>query len=224
LFVPNLLNSFVVTTAVAGVGNVTLWLWQRRWRGVGIAPTPLAGLLRPALHPGQVWYATVKGAKETKVRPVVVLHESVEFPGRFVVAYCTTQAPRTEWLQNQYVHVDYGVIRGLPKETWISTKDLRELKRPHFRTYLGVAPEQVYATVCSEGGVQPAPDARLIPEQRAGRGHGPVETALRNALGLEHSKNPPIVDNATWDTLKTLLFMPIDPPKKQKSSHDDHDH
>jgi PemK-like, MazF-like toxin of type II toxin-antitoxin system len=205
LFVPDLLDSFITTTVIAGVGNVTLWLWQRRWRGVGIAPTPLAGLLRPAIHPGQVWYATVKGSKETKVRPVVVLEESAHYPGRFIIAYCTTQAPRTEWMQYQYIHVPYGVIRGLPKETWISTKDLRELKRPNFRTYLGVAPEKVYREVCKDS--------------------GPVETALRNALGLEHTATPPIVDNATWETLKTLLFMPIDPPKKQEKHvpHDDHE-
>jgi hypothetical protein len=224
LFIPYFVYSFTVAVAVAGTGNVVLWLWQRRWRGVGVAPTPLAGILRPALHPGQVWYATIRGTRETKVRPVIVLGESIENPGRWIVAYGTTQPPRSEWMQNQYVHVPYGVIRGIPKETWVSAKDIRELKRPNFRTYLGIAPEAVYNDICTHAGRPPAPDARLIREGRAGRGHGPLETALRQTLGLERSDTPPVVDNANWETLKTLLFMPIDPPKRPAHKHDQEHH
>lgn len=215
LIIPPPLPGYLITGIISGVGIVTLWLWQRRWRGVGIAPAPLAGILRPAIHPGQIWYATIAGNKETKIRPIIVLGESPDNESRWNIAYCTTQPPRSDWMNAQYVHIPYGVVRGLPKETWVSARDLRDIPRSRFRTYLGLVPDAVYRELCEAANLEPAPDARVISEDRAGRQPGPMEAALRNALGLDHSGTPQVVDTANWETIKTLLFMPIDPPKKQ---------
>lgn len=180
-----------LSVIVCGPGTLLWWTWQRSWRGVGVAPSLLAGVLRPPLHAGQVWFAFVPGTHETKKRPVLVLHPAGN--NRWLVAYFTTQTPRDP---ADYLQVEPDTIRGMNRLNWAHLTDLKALQRNQFRSYVGLAPAPVYQAICVRTGAHCDPEAWLLDEDHAGAAPGPVEATLLNALGLRTGPRPPLPGTA----------------------------
>lgn len=198
--------SWYVTWAMAGFGTAAWWAWQQRWRGSGIAPSPLAGILRPELHPGQIWFAVIAGRKETKVRPVLILNPDPNNPSRWLVAYFTTQQPKYDYIDQLYVQVPSGTLRGLPKDNWIAMTDTRALTRNQFRVYTGLAPTWLYQAVCAGHKVVANPLAWTIDELAAGHGSSPFQSALLHALNVHHGD---VNSTDGWNVLGAILRLPL---------------
>jgi hypothetical protein len=181
LLIPDAGIGWNVALTLGGPASYAWWKWQKRWRGSGVAPSPISGYLRPEIHTGQIWYAVVTGSHETKVRPVMVLKPAPE--GRWLVAYFTTQRPKPH-LEAFYTDVPEGGLRGLPKENWVSLRDPRELSRHQFKTYTGMAPTWLYEGICSTLGLEADPHALTVNEIKAGEHSGPFESVLRRILWL----------------------------------------
>lgn len=182
LFIPFPWYGSALTMVLAGTGTLVWWAWQKRWRGSGVAPSALAGVLRPALRPGQVWYAIVPGNQQTKIRPVMLVKEAGS--KRWLVSYFTSQPPKTDAVAASYIALPQGRIRGLTKDNWVNVADLRALAKRQFRSYAGIAPTWLYDSVCAAAQVTPADSAITIDEDSAGGGSGPVEAILRRLLGM----------------------------------------
>lgn len=216
LVMPDLMNGSLLTLALAGAGTIGWWNWQLRWRGVGVAPSPLAGVLRPHVDPGQIWFGIIPGRQQTKVRPVMVL--DVEPDGKhWRVAYFTTQPPKNPQYAKNYVFVPAGVIRGFQKDNWVSLSDTRVLSRSQFRTYTGLAPKGLYEQVCIAHGVTPSEESWTIDEEIAGQGHSPVYKTIAKALGLLKTDER-IPDIASWETAWALMRLPIDAKRPARST------
>lgn len=196
----------VVALTLAGTGSIGWILWSKKWRGAGVAPSPLAGVLRPEIRPGQIWFAVVVGTATTKVRPVIVLGRP-EGSSRWTVAYLTTQEPRPH-LAEHYIEVPPGDLRGLPKGNWVSLRDPRTLPRPKFRSYNGLAPAWLYEAVCSAVGVDASSAALTIPEAHAGEQAGPVERFLRRGLMLGSAESRDVLA-AMNENLRALLTQDV---------------
>lgn len=210
-----------ITWVLAGFGTAAWWAWQQRWRGTGVAPSPLAGILRPDIHPGQIWFAVIAGRKETKVRPVLVLNPDPNNPARWLVAYFTTQAPKFDYLDQLYVQVPSGALRGLPKDNWVSMTDTRALNRNQFRVYTGLAPTWLYQAVCEGHKVAPNPLAWTIDETAAGHGESPFQTALLHALNIHHGT---LHSDSGWNALAAIMKLPVTvraPHAKKTDANDD---
>ena len=188
LFGLNAWFSFSLTTLTVFAGTRIWWHWERRWRGVGRSPSIRSGIMRPTIHPGQIWFAFVKGEKETKNRPVITLHATDN--GRWLVAYYTSRPPRYEAQKKYFFEVPADTVRGIEKDSWINLADVRALKRNQFRTYIGLAPRSVYEDVCEGASVTPDPMSWTIPENSAGESYGPVESEFRRILGLDYNDEP----------------------------------
>lgn len=192
-----------ITFLLSCVGTLGWFAWQRRWRGDGMAPSILTGVVRPPVAPGQVWYAYVVGNRETKVRPVLVLKDSGG--KRWVVVYLTSKEPHANVAHN-YLEVAEGNLRGLPRRSWAHLSDTRALAKGRFRTYVGRMPGGLYQQVCESVGVSPREDAQVLREGRAGRVKGPAEVAMRHAFGA----SPPGLGSGAqaWGTDQTAsLFL-----------------
>lgn len=181
LAVPSAWVGWQVTWYLAGAGTAGWWVWQKRWRGAGVAPSPLAGVLRPDIHSGQIWFAVVAGSQETKIRPVMVVGSAPE--GRWKVLYFTTRKPKPH-LAERYLEVVPGSLRGLPRENWVALRDVRELPRNQFRSYCGLAPGWVYEQACETAGLARDAHALVIEEDAAGERGGPLERMLRRIFAL----------------------------------------
>lgn len=208
LLLPPAVNGAPITWALAGIGSVGWWSWQIKWRGTGIAPSLLAGVLRPHIHPGQIWFAVVVGRKETKIRPVMVLNPDTTEPHRWVIAYFTTQPPKNDYIDDHYLQIPAGALRGLAADNWIALNDPRTLNRPNFRTYTGLAPTWLYEAVSNAHGMTPNPLAWTIDEMVAGEGLSPMQKSLMRSLGLRHGDNPNFEDTS-WETAAEILKLPI---------------
>lgn len=216
LLMPNAMNGALLTLALAGAGTVGWWNWQLRWRGVGVAPSPLAGVLRPHVDPGQIWFGIIPGRQQTKVRPVMVL--DVEPDGKhWRVAYFTTQPPKNPQYAKTYVSVPAGVLRGFQKDNWVSLNDSRSLSRSQFRTYTGLAPKWLYEQVCEAHGIAPSQESWTIDEEIAGQGHSPVYKTIAKALGLLKTDER-LPDIASWETAWALMRLPIDAKRPARST------
>lgn len=139
------------------------WYWEGRWRGVGRSPSLISGIIRPTLHPGQIWFAFVKGEKETKSRPVMIL--TLGEGSKWIVAYCTSQEPKYDGQKKYLLSVPAGTIRGIEKNSWINLSDTRSLKRNQFRTYIGLAPWFLYEKVCQQASVEVDSESWTIAEE-----------------------------------------------------------
>lgn len=201
------------TWYLAGCGTVAWWVWQSRWRGAGVAPSPIAGLLRPELHSGQIWYAVVTGARDTKVRPVIILGAAED--NKWMIAYSTSQEPR-EHLAQHYIAVPHGGLRGLPKENWVSLRDPRPLSRRQFRTYTGLAPEWLYKEICKKVNFTADPHAFTIKELKADERPGLIERLVGRVLSL--GNRDPELDHALSSNLKALFLIDVTPKKEQLHS------
>jgi mRNA-degrading endonuclease toxin of MazEF toxin-antitoxin module len=155
--------------------------WQRRWRGGGVAPSLLTGILRPMLAPGQIWFAYIQGSQQSKTRPVIILKPISN--KHWLVAYCTTQEPKSHYI-DQYYFIEIGKLRGIAKENWVNTKDMRALQRGSFRSYTGLMQEGLYKKICLQAGIEPEMTALTIDEEYAGRDRGPFEKVIRQSLGI----------------------------------------
>lgn len=216
LVIPDFANGSLVTLALAGAGTIGWWNWQLRWRGVGVAPSPLAGVLRPHVDPGQIWFGIVPGRQQTKVRPVMVL--DVDPDGKhWHVAYFTTQPPKNTQYAKNYISVPAGVLRGFQKDNWVSLGDTRSLSRSQFRTYTGLAPKWLYEQVCAAHGITPSADSWTIDEEVAGQGHSPVYKTIAKALGLIKTEER-IPDIASWETAWALMRLPIDAKRPARTN------
>lgn len=216
LVIPDIINGALITLALAGAGTIGWWNWQLRWRGVGVAPSPLAGVLRPHVDPGQIWFGIVPGRQQTKVRPVMVLDVAPDGK-HWRVAYFTTQTPKTTQYAKQYLEVPAGSIRGFQKDNWVSLVDPRSLSRSQFRTYTGLAPKWLYEQVCTAHGISPAADSWTIDEEIAGQGHSPVYKTIAKALGLLKTDER-IPDIASWETAWALMRLPIDAKRPARTN------
>lgn len=181
-------NIFSVTFTIIMVTISTRfwWYWEGRWRGVGRSPSLISGLIRPALHPGQIWFAFVKGEKETKSRPVMILASGEN--NKWIVAYCTSREPKYEAQKKYLLSVPVGTIRGIEKASWINLSDVRPLKRNQFRTYIGLAPRFLYEEVCGKASVEMDSQSWTIPEESAGSAYGPLESEIRRSLGFDYNR------------------------------------
>lgn len=216
LVLPDLVNGALITLALAGAGTIGWWNWQLRWRGAGVAPSPLAGVLRPHVDPGQIWFGIVPGRQQTKVRPVMVLDADPDGK-HWRVAYFTTQAPKTAQYAKNYIPVPAGVLRGFQKDNWVALGDTRSLSRSQFRTYTGLAPKWLYEQVCAAHGVTPSEDSWTIDEEMAGQGHSPVYKTIAKALGLLKTDER-IPDIASWETAWALMRLPIDAKRPARAN------
>lgn len=179
VLIPGYWPGLVAADLLGGLGLVAWWGWQRRWRGAGVAPSPLSGILRPLITPGQVWFAFVPGAHRDKVRPVLVL--ATPEPGRWLVAYFTTQPPPAH-RAHEYLPTSTTGLRGLPDTGWLRLTDTRQVNRKAFRIYVGLAPHALYEAACTANNLTADPAARTLIEERPGRGLGPGEQAVRAVL------------------------------------------
>lgn len=207
-FVPPQWSGWIITWAVASFGTSAWWLWQHRWRGAGVAPNPLMGVLRPSIHPGQIWYAVVHGVQETKIRPVLVLDRDPHDPHKWIVAYFTTREPKYAHLAAKYIPVPAGKLRGLSKDNWLSITDPRELSRGQFRSYTGVAPTWLYVQACQAHKMPANGLAITIDESAAGQGRSPWTMKVRRAIGLDKHISDD-VDLHVIDIVRQLLHLPL---------------
>jgi len=190
---------------LGGEGTLGWWIWQRRWRGAGVAPSPLTGILKPPIVPGQIWYAFIVGTKENKIRPVLVLNWDKERSG-WIVAYFTSQPPKSAEIAEKYLHAEDKQIRGMKRETWVHVSDVRVLGKRAFRSYTGLAPAWLYNAACERADCPPYADARIIEEVSAGEKPSPFEANLMRLLGF---KDPAIAPEAslTSDAKTTASFL-----------------
>lgn len=224
LLMPDIFTAWWATWWVGGILTTSWWTWHERWRGSGVAPSPLAGVLRPELSSGQVWFASIHGKRETKVRPVIVLGSGPR-KGTWSVSYFTSQEPKTEHLASLYLHVPNGTLRGVSRDNWASISDLRTLTRGDFRTYTGIAPTALYRQICEGYGLTPDPSAHTVDETKAGTKPAPTHLAVLSALGLR-KKPKPSKDNSrysqvnattqSWKTTMALLNLPIESRKDRR--------
>jgi mRNA-degrading endonuclease toxin of MazEF toxin-antitoxin module len=195
--------SVATTFIIIAIGTIVWWQWQRRWRGVGIAPSVLSGILRPPIHSGQIWFAYVPGEKETKNRPVVVLGAAGS--GRWNIAYYTTRGPKSSSLEKYYLKVDVGQVRGMVKDNWINISAVRVLKRNQFRTYIGLVPKELYVQVCVALNLELDDQAWVIEEESAGSEPGPMDIEIKNTLGMGSRETPASPVDSLWTVARELL-------------------
>ncbi len=225
LLMPDIFTAWWTTWWLGGLLTTAWWTWHQRWRGSGVAPSPLAGVLRPELSSGQIWFASVHGRRETKVRPVIVLSVGPR-KATWLAAYFTSQPPKNEALEKHYLFVPANTLRGIDKDNWVSITDLRILTRGDFRTYTGIAPTWFYQDVCNSYDLVPDPNAHTVDELKAGDKPAPTHLAILGALGLtKHSKaskdnSTPSQVNATtqsWSTTWGILNLPIESRKDRRA-------
>jgi hypothetical protein len=184
---------YIAALSLGGVGTIGWWAWQYKWRGSGVAPSLLTGILKPTIEPGQIWFATVPGHVTTKVRPILVLRKREEANG-WHVAYFTTQEPKSEKISAGYIVAHLGQIRGLNKENWIQIYDIKTLGKRAFRSYTGLSPFWLYTEACERANLIPDADARTIDEVVAGAAAGPLQASLLSALGISKYEKTSITD------------------------------
>lgn len=201
--------SFWITFLIVFSGSRVWWSWERRWRGVGRSPSLRSGIIRPVIHPGQVWFAYVPGEKETKNRPIITLKQA-ENSSRWIIAYYTTQAPKYYSQTKILLEVKAEDIRGMNKDSWINIADTKAIKRNQFRTYVGLAPKALYEEVCKASNIEPDPLSWTIDETSAGKSYGPIEAEFRRAVGLDkNSTDPHRAVEDLRDVFKGLLKLNI---------------
>lgn len=207
----NALTGAVVTAILAGGGSAAWWLWQKKWKGTGVAPSPLAGVLKPEMRSGQIWYAVIVGNQDTKIRPVIILKPAEN--NMWKVAYMTTQPPK-EHLKAYYFQVPDNSLRGFMKDNWISLRDPRDLVRKNFKSYTGLAPTWLYQELCKKLDMEPDPHAFTVDETKAGEGVGPVEDLIRHAFNLDKDKE--YVKENMSDNIKSFSRMNIIPQRNNR--------
>jgi hypothetical protein len=200
---------FWISWWLGGVGTAAWWTWRQRWRGDGVAPSPLAGVLRPEIHPGQIWFASVPGKQATKVRPIIVLNLIPE-SNQWLVAYFTSQAPKYEKFKKMYLKVPKGTIRGLSIDNWVSLNDAKTLSRTYFRTYTGLAPTWLYKQAMEAYGIPYNPLARTINEELAGENPAPTHKAVLKLLGFKKYNDVDPAETISWQTAIKLMNLPIE--------------
>lgn len=216
MLMPDVITSWWLAWWLGGLGTTAWWTWEQRWRGSGVAPSPLAGVLRPEIHPGQIWFATVRGSKQTKVRPVIVLSSGPR-KGTWYAAYFTSQAPKYENLQPYYSLIPAGIIRGIEVDNWVSLNDLRTQMRKDFRTYTGIAPTWLYEKVCNAYDIAPDSHAHTVNEERAGEAAAPTYLAVLSALGLKKPTDKINETSQSWKTTWGLVNLPIESRKDRQA-------
>lgn len=200
---------FWISWWLGGVGTAAWWTWRQRWRGDGVAPSPLAGVLRPEIHPGQIWFASVPGKQTTKVRPVIVLNP-IPNSAQWLVAYFTSQEPKYDKFKKMYLHIPKGTIRGLSIDNWVSLVDAKTLSRTYFRTYTGLAPTWLYESVMEAYKIPINPMARTINEDVAGENAAPTHKALLKLLGFKKYNDVDPAETISWQTAIRLMNLPIE--------------
>jgi len=198
---------------VASAVAATWWLvWNTKWQGTGVAPSLLTGVLKPRIHPGQIWFAYIAGHQVGKIRPVVVLAPASG--SSFTVAYFTSQQPKPH-LQSKYIAAPDGSLRGLSGENYVEVHDIRELSVKKFRKYVGLAPRWLYDQITTHGPGGRAADALLLDEVRAGEHMGPFEQAIHHAAG--RSKRHRVENDYAWDALRRFFRMQVPTRKNTRS-------
>lgn len=203
------LTIFWASWWLGGVATAAWWTWSQRWRGEGVAPSPLAGVLKPEIHPGQIWFASVPGKQMTKVRPVIVLNP-IPNTTQWLVAYFTSQKPKYKKFEKLYRPVPKGTIRGLSIDNWVAIADAKTVARSYFRTYTGLAPTKLYEEVMEAYGIPVNPLARTIDEDMAGENAAPTHKAILKLLGLKRYDDVDPAETISWETAIRLMNLPVD--------------
>jgi hypothetical protein len=216
LFPGSPMSIFWLSWWLGGVSTAAWWTWEQRWRGLGLAPSPLAGVLRPEIFPGQIWFASVQGKQSTKVRPVLVL-DSADDDTHWKVAYFTTQKPKYARFEKMYLSVPNGSLRGIASDNWVSLVDLQSLSRGNFRTYTGLAPTWLYEQVVEAYGLSRSTDARTIDEETAGKSIAPSHKSILSILGLRKNYKSDPSETISWKTAAMLINLPIESKDDRRS-------
>lgn len=210
------ISIFWLSWWLGGVSTAAWWTWSQRWRGEGVAPSPLAGVLKPEIHPGQIWFASVPGKQVTKVRPVIVLNPVPNSP-QWLVAYFTSQKPKYQKFEKMYRFVPKGTIRGLSIDNWVAVADAKTIARSYFRTYTGLAPTKLYEEVMEAYGIPVNPLARTINEDAAGENAAPTHKAILKLLGLRKYDDIDPAETISWQTAIRLMNLPVDSKEDRRS-------
>lgn len=216
LFSGSVITVLLLSWWIGGVSAAAWWTWEQRWRGLGLAPSPLTGVLRPEIQAGQIWFASVQGKQSTKVRPVIVLHPT-EDGLRWIVAYFTTQKPKYEKFEKMYLSIPGGLIRGVSIDNWISLVDAQNLTRSNFRTYTGLAPTWVYESVIESYGLDLDPSAKTIDEESAGKNIAPSHKFVLRLFGVSKYAKSDSSETLSWETARTLITLPVESKNDRRS-------
>ena len=206
LLIPDALTSAIATAVVAAWGTIWWVVWSARWQGTGVAPSLLTGVLRPHIHPGQIWFAFVTGHQVSKIRPVLVMEPASN--GSWTVLYFTSQEPKAH-LRSKYLAIEEGAMRGVSGQNFIEVVDIRHIKTKHFKKYVGLSPRWVYDSARRHSGLVGSVDALLVDEIRAGEHMGPFERAafdamFRSTRGKHRNENAFLTDG-----LRRFMSMTI---------------
>lgn len=206
LLIPDIRIATVAVIVLSLWGALWWAIWAARWQGTGVAPSLLTGVLKPRIHPGQIWFAFITGHQVSKVRPVVVIEPA--HAGEWKVLYFTSQEPKTH-LQKKYLAVNEGSLRGLSGQNFIEVVDIRHLKPKHFKKYVGLAPRWVYDSATRQAGLTGTLDALVVDEIRAGEHMGPFERAAFDTMFATGSISHATENSFLTDGLRRFLRMTI---------------
>jgi hypothetical protein len=215
-------NGWIVGAAFGGTLTVAWLHWLYKWRGVGVAPSPLTGVLKPTPRAGQVWFAYIVGTRNSKLRPVILLNNTGT---KWQVAYLTSKTQTGTPREGGTVYVKTTQMRGIALNSWVMFNDLRELRKQKLRSYVGLCPEWLYFEVCSKAGVTPDGKAWTLKETTAGAAPGVVERAVRTAFGSRDNGSPKAVFTRE-DLLPAVKFFtktPIEIHSTNRSGIPHHD-
>lgn len=205
--------AFWIASALFLFASIWWALWSTRWQGTGVAPSLLTGVLRPGVHPGQMWFAYVSGHQQGKIRPIMVLRAAS--PTSWECVYFTTQTPKTH-LAAKYIAAPAGTLRGIDQDNYIEIVDSRELRRKHLRKYIGLAPAWLYERVCEQRAEKPEKNALTIEESLAGEGMGPFEIALHDAFHQRRHRRHHHENRYVWDVVHDFAKVSVRGKKARK--------
>jgi hypothetical protein len=212
---------FPLTIAIIATGITSAWgaiwwvVWSTRWKGSGVAPSLLTGVLKPRIHPGQIWFAYIQGHHEGKVRPVIIMNTAST--NSWEVLYFTSQEPKKH-LEGKYVAAPAGSLRGLPSQNFLEIKDNRILKNSKFRKYVGLSPRWLYDAAATHSGITPAPDALVIEEMYAGEHMGPFERAIFEAIFTNNKNNRQPENTLFRESVQKFLSLTLIDRIKRKTT------
>ncbi|HEX2807800.1 MAG TPA: hypothetical protein VHN80_16695 [Kineosporiaceae bacterium] len=143
----------------AAVGAFRLWnVWRTRWCGAGENPNLLAGVVRPPVRPGQLWWSTGPAQDDGSSGKRAVLVIGRHPGGSWDVAAITFQDKESR-LPGQ-LQVPPQRVRHFTSTGWLNVTDRLPMGRDQLGNYIGRAPHTFHQEVRAHAGIPTAPSAR----------------------------------------------------------------